>query len=129
MYSHFSSFFFDDAGTFTQIIPTHQTLFNEDDKRGRGWRGSALSVITVDQDTHRGGGGGGGGGQWGSVGGGMEDQCVPEHLPQQPTALCLPDRQLCKRGELKVALSPETPEIRADTASHGGGEVALSPAD
>lgn len=59
----------------------------------------------------------------------MEDQYVPEHLPQQPIVLCLPDRQLCKRGELKVALSPQTPEICTDTASHGGGEVALSPAD
>lgn len=31
----------------------------------------------------------------------------------------LTDRQLCKRGELKVALSPETPEIHTDTRSGG----------
>lgn len=60
--------------------------------------------VTMEQDT--------------GVGGG--DQCVPEHLPnsQQPCAF-LTDRQLCKRGALKVALSPETPEIRTDTPSHG----------
>lgn len=31
----------------------------------------------------------------------------------------LTDRQLCKRGELKVALSPEPPEIHTDTPSCG----------
>lgn len=52
-------------------------------------------------------------GRWGN-------RCAPQHLPssQQP-CVSLTDRQLCKRGELKVALSPELPEIHPDTPSSG----------
>lgn len=48
------------------------------------------------------------------------ESCAPQHLPssQKPCA-SLTDRQLCKREELKVALSPEPPEIHPDTPSSG----------
>lgn len=62
---------------------------------------SSTNETMVQQDT-----GGRGGG----------DRCAPQHLlgSRQPCVL-LTDRRLCKKGELKVALSPEPPEIHTDT--------------
>jgi len=48
--------------------------------------------------------------------GSQGNQCAPHHIPgSQPVCVLLTDRQLCKRGKLKVALSPEPLEIHTDT--------------